>query len=231
MTTEFTGFSKELVTFYEELVQNNNRDWFKANKERYREVALYPICDFISALAPYLEDIAPFYIADPRPNGGSVFRIHRDVRFARDKKPYKEHLACQFRHQAGKDAHAPGFYLHIDLEGVRYGGGLWMPPAPKLAMVRASIDAQGDRWNSIKNDPDIKAEFGDIQGDGLKRAPKGYPIDHPDIEDIRRKTFFLMKRAPLDHIFSGDLVAEVAKSYEKMTPFMRFMTASVDLTF
>ncbi len=231
MSDDFKGFSKELVRFYEKLAQNNNRDWFQENKQRYREVALYPMCDFISAFAPRLEEIAPFYIADPRPNGGSVFRIHRDVRFSKDKKPYKEHLACQFRHQAGKDAHAPGFYLHIDLEGIRYGGGLWLPPPPKLAKIREAIDSHSKKWRAIRNDPDIISEFGEVHGDGLKTAPKGYDKDHPDIIDLRRKTFFLMKRAPLSTIFSEKLIDEVAETYTKAVPFMRFMTTAVDLSF
>lgn len=231
MSDDFNGFSKELIRFYENLSKNNDRDWFHKNKQRYREVALYPMCDFIAAIAPELEGIAPFYVADPRPNGGSVFRIHRDVRFSKDKKPYKEHLACQFRHQAGKDAHAPGFYLHIDLEGVRYGGGLWMPPAPKLAKIRETIDAHPKKWAAIRNDPEILEEFGEIQGEGLKTAPRDYDISHPDIVDLRRKTFFLMKRAPLSTIFSSQLVDDVAQTFAKASPFMRFMTTAVDLSF
>ncbi len=183
---EFHGFSDELLKFYQDLHENNDRDWFQANKARYREVALLPMCDFIETFAPRLDDLAPRYIADPRPNGGSVFRIHRDVRFSKDKKPYKEHLACQFRHQAGKDAHAPGYYLHIDLEGVRMGAGIWLPPAPKLNAIRKSIDEDPDRWNEIRNDPDIIEMFDGIHGDGLKTAPKGYAKDHPNIEDLRR---------------------------------------------
>ncbi|WP_169569251.1 DUF2461 domain-containing protein [Sneathiella limimaris] len=231
MNASFSGFSKDLIKFYEDLVQNNNRDWFQKNKQRYREVALLPMCDFIEAFAPYLEDIAPYYIADPRPNGGSVFRIHRDVRFSRDKKPYKEHLACQFRHQAGKDAHAPGFYLHIDLEGVRFGGGLWLPPAPKLAKIRAAIDEKPDQWHAITSEPSIMQEFGSVQGDGLKTAPKGYAKDHPDIIDLRRKTFFLMKRVPVETIFQPDFLEVVANSYRTASPFMKFMTTAVDLPY
>ena len=231
MSNEFKGFSKDLVKFYEELSQNNTRDWFQANKQRYRDVALLPMCDFISAFADRLEDIAPFYIADPRPNGGSVFRIHRDVRFARDKKPYKEHLACQFRHQAGKDAHAPGYYIHIDLEGVRFGGGVWQPAAPKLALIREAIDTNPKKWHAVRDDSKIIEEFGEIQGDGLKTAPKGYDKGHPDIVDLRRKTFFLMKRAPIEDLYSGKLLDDVAETYIKAVPFMRFLTTSVGLPF
>ncbi len=231
MSNEFNEFSKDLVTFYEELTQNNTREWFQKNKQRYREVALLPMCDFIQDFAEHLEDIAPFYIADPRPNGGSVFRIHRDVRFSKDKKPYKEHLACQFRHQAGKDAHAPGFYLHIDLDGVRFGGGVWQPPAPKLALIRQAIDEKPEKWHEVRDNADIIKEFGSVQGDGLKTAPKGYDKEHPDIVDLRRKTFFLMKRAPLKSIYSRSLIDEVASTYQKAVPFMKFLTTSVELPY
>ena len=231
MGDSFNGFSSDLVKFYEDLTANNDRTWFHANKQRYRDVVLYPMCDFISALAPMLEDIAPFYIADPRPNGGSVFRIHRDVRFSKDKTPYKQHLACQFRHQAGKDAHAPGFYMHIDLNSVRFGGGLWQPPAPKLALIRAEIDKNPEKWQSILDDEEFTAEFGGISGDGLKRAPKGYPIDHRHIEDLKRKTFFIMKSQPLKSIHSKNLVEQVADTFQKATPFMRYMTSAVGLPF
>ncbi|MEH6476925.1 MAG: DUF2461 domain-containing protein [Sneathiella sp.] len=231
MGDSFSGFSKEFVTFYEDLTQNNDRDWYHANKQRYRDVALYPMCEFISALAPYLEDFAPYYIADPRPNGGSVFRIYRDVRFSKDKKPYKEHMACQLRHQAGKDAHAPGFYLHIDLDGVRFGGGLWKPPSPKLALIRAEIDGKPEKWQAILDDEEFTSEFGEISGEGLKRAPKGYPIDHRHIEDMKRQTFFVMKRMPLATIHTENLVEEVAATLQKATPFMRFMTSAVGLPY
>ena len=106
------------------------------------------MCDFIEAMAPRLEAIAPMYVADPRPNGGSMFRIYRDVRFSRDPKPYKEHAACQLRHQAGRDAHAPGYYVHLALDGVRFGGGIYLPPAPILTKIRHAIDEKDANWNA-----------------------------------------------------------------------------------
>ncbi|MCR9214768.1 MAG: DUF2461 domain-containing protein [Proteobacteria bacterium] len=232
MSDSFPGFPKELISFYEDLIANNNRDWFNANKQRYKDVVVYPMCDFIEAMAPRLEAIAPMYIADPRPNGGSMFRIYRDVRFSRDPKPYKEHAACQFRHQAGKDAHAPGFYVHIALDGIRFGGGVWLPPSPILAKIRGAIDQQGKKWNALKQEESFAATFPEIYGDGLKTAPKGYPKDHPNIVDLRRKTFFVMK--PVDdikRITRPDFIDEVEETFQTATPFMRFLTNAVDLPF
>ncbi len=233
MTSNFQGFPKDFLRFYAELIENNNREWFNANKQRYKDVVVYPMCDFIEAMAPRLEAIAPMFIADPRPNGGSMFRIYRDVRFSRDPKPYKEHAACQFRHQAGRDAHAPGYYVHLALDGVRFGGGIYLPPAPVLAKIRHAIDEKGKEWKGIKADPDFRATFHEgIRGDGLKRAPKNFSIDHPEIEDLRRKTLFVMK--PLDdinRITRPDFVDEVEDAFNKATPFMRFLTNAVGLPF
>lgn len=231
MTSDFSGFSQSLLTFYEELAENNRRDWFNANKQRYKDEVVYPMCDFIAAVAPHLEGMAPFYIVDPRPTGGSLFRIYRDVRFSKNKTPYKEHLACQFRHQAGKNAQAPGFYVHIALDGVRFGGGVWMPAAPKLKLIREAIDEKQDTWLSITQDPDFLATFEGIRGDRLKRAPKGYEIDHPLIEDLKNKSFFIMKSAPVATIKSPDFLNEVVETFDRAVPFMRFLTNSVELPY
>ncbi|TNE38879.1 MAG: DUF2461 domain-containing protein [Alphaproteobacteria bacterium] len=232
MATDFKGFPKELLTFYAELKENNNRDWFNRNKQRYKDVVIYPMCDFIEAMAPRLEAIAPMYIADPRPNGGSMFRIYRDVRFSRDPRPYKEHLACQFRHQAGRDAHAPGYYLHIALDEVRFGGGIYLPPAPVLAEIRKTIDSEPEKWAAVKNDPDFLSAFDGIRGDSLKRPPKGYSADHPDIEDLKKKTLFITRKLPsIKGITSPNFIDQVDDALQKATPFMRFITNAVGLPF
>lgn len=231
MSSEFSGFSKDFVAFFKELKANNNRDWFAENKQRYKDVVQYPISDFIAALAPHLEDIAPYYVADPRPNRGSMFRIYRDVRFSKDQRPYKEHAACQFRHQAGKDAHAPGFYIHLENDKVRFGGGVYMPPAPKLALIREAIDENPEKWLGIIEDAEFIALFGEVNGASLKRPPKGYPADHPLIEHLKRKSFFIMHEIPAKRMHSKNLVEDVASTYQKAVPFMRFLTNAVELPF
>src|SRR3954470_13982118 len=97
MAAEFKGFSKDFFAFFKELKANNERPWFEENKERYKASVVAPISDFITAMSPRLAKISKHFIADPRPNGGSMFRIYRDVRFAKDKRPYKEHAAVHFR--------------------------------------------------------------------------------------------------------------------------------------
>src|SRR5258705_7380434 len=96
---EFRRFSPAFFTFFKDLKANNERAWFEANKERFRATVQAQMSDFIAAMAPQLQKISKEFIADPRPNGGSMFRIHPDVRFSRDKRPYKEHAARQFLHR------------------------------------------------------------------------------------------------------------------------------------
>ena len=117
--TDFPGFPKDFFVFYEQLQLNNNREWFNDNKNRYYESVANPISEFIVCMAPRLKTISAHYVADPKPHGGSMFRIYRDTRFSKDKTPYKTHAGVQFRHAAGKDARAPGFYVHLATDELR----------------------------------------------------------------------------------------------------------------
>ena len=132
-------FDTDLFEFLRELAENNNREWFLANKDRYRAAVQEPLLGFISDFAGRLHEISPNFIADPRSSGGSMFRIYRDVRFSKDKSPYKTHAAAQFRHRAGRDAHAPGFYLHLEPGSVFWGAGLWHPQRAVLYEIRNAI--------------------------------------------------------------------------------------------
>src|SRR5262245_16529190 len=107
-------FKPALFKFLKDLAKNNNRPWFEENKARFERDVRDPLLSFIGDFASPLAKISKHYLADPRPSGGSMFRIYRDTRFAKDKSPYKTHVAAHFRHSAGKDVHAPGFYVHLE---------------------------------------------------------------------------------------------------------------------
>src|SRR5260370_10119925 len=117
-------FSRDLFGFLEELRCNNRREWFEANRVRYERDVREPMLAFIADFAPRLRKISPQLIADPRPSGGSMFRIHRDLRFSPDKRPYKTHVAARFSHVMGRDVHAPGFYGHLEPSGVVSAAGI-----------------------------------------------------------------------------------------------------------
>lgn len=228
---EFTGFSSALFSFFSDLAVNNNRKWFTENKERYVADVVNPMGDFIEAMAPRLAALSPNYIADPRRNGGSMFRIYRDVRFAKDKKPYKEHAACQFRHHFGKDAHAPGFYVELSHKRVVIGAGSWLAPKGDLDKIRAAIVEKEANWSAVKDNKDLIETFGAIEGEALKRAPRGFDAEHPLIEDIKRKSFFVMQASSAEQAMQADFVDKVDKAFHAARPLMQFLCKSLDLEF
>ena len=227
----FSGFATEFFAFFEELSVNNKREWFEVNKPRYQAVVVDPMVSFIAAMASRLTGISPHFVADPRAHGGSMFRIYRDVRFSKDKRPYKDHAACQFRHAAGRDAHAPGFYVHLAPNEVIYGGGIWLPQGEPLARIRRAIAGDPEGWQSVIADKRLVASFGGIAGDGLKRPPKGYAADHRHIADLKRKSFFSMKHAGPKAAMSADFVDEVAETFRAATPLMKFLAGALDQSF
>jgi len=229
--SDFKGFSTDFFAFFNELAKNNNREWFTENKDRYRATVVEPICAFIEAMAPRLAKISSHYVADPRPNGGSMFRIYRDVRFSKDKRPYKEHGACQFRHEAGKDAHAPGFYVHLAPNEVVFGGGTWKPPKPELERIRHAIADGGAAWGKVVEDKALVDCFGTIMGDGLKRPPRGFDPDHRHIEDIKRQSFFAMRHTDADEAMRPDFADRVEHAFRSTTPLMRFLNKALDTPF
>ena len=222
-------FTPKFFEFYRALEKNNNRDWFNAHKSEYLQNVVEPMCAFIDAMAPRLQKLSPHFIADSRPYGGSMFRIYRDARYTGGKRPYKEHAACQFRHQQGRDAHTVGFYLHASTGEAVFGGGIWLPPNDELLKIRNTIVDNPHAWRRIKSSPAVKKYFGGISGDGLKRPPRGFDAEHEHIDDIKRKTFFLMRREPPEIILDDGFVREVEKTYKAAMPLMEYLCYAQDI--
>jgi uncharacterized protein (TIGR02453 family) len=231
MSQQFSGFPKELFTFLRQLAKNNNREWFHDNKPRYKQHIVEPMCEFISAMGVRFDKMQLCFTADPRPHGGSMFRIYRDTRFSKDKRPYKTHAACHFRHEAGKDAHAPGFYVHLEPGDVFFGGGVWMPPNPVLEKIRNTIVENPNAWKRIISNPTFKKRFGGIEGDGLKRPPRGFDKDHPFIEDLKRKSFFVTQSVNQSVAMSPKFIQEVERAFNTASPLMKYLLFSMGLPF
>lgn len=227
---DFAGFPEDFFRFFEELKQNNNRAWFTDNKPRYQASVVETIGDFIVAMAPRLRDISPHYVADPRPHGGSMFRIYRDTRFSKDKTPYKTHAGVQFRHEVGKDAHAPGFYVHLDPDGLFFGGGIWRPPNPVLNRIRDHIIDNARSWGRIRNAKAVR-ESGGIRGESLKRPPRGFDPEHVHIEDLKKKSFYVATEAPAAAVRGADFTDRVVEGFRTSAPMMRFVTDALELPF
>ena len=225
---EFRGFSPSFFAFFKDLKANNERAWFEANKERFRGILQVQMSDFIAAMAPELKKISKEFIADPRPNGGSMFRIHRDVRFSRDKRPYKEHAACQFRHRLARDVHAPGFYVHLAPGEVFVGGGLWMPESGALARIRGAITGKPAMWKKAVSAKAFTAHFGGLEGESLTRPPRGFDANHPLIADLKRKSFVATRISSERAAQSPAFVVEVAASFRTLGPMIEFLCAALE---
>ncbi len=227
----FAGFPPDFLGFFRDLAKHNDREWFAANKARYLASVQQPTLAFIAAMDIPLGRIADCFIADARPSGGSMFRIYRDTRFGHDKTPYKEHAACQFRHVAGKDAHAPGFYVHLEPKEIFFGGGIWRPPGPVLQQIREAIVADPERWRSATRSAGFRRRFDTIAGDSLKRPPKGFDPDDPLVEDLKRTSYFAVQKVEPSKIGGPGFVGEVSRAFQAMAPFMEFLTDALSLPF
>ncbi len=218
----------ELFDFFRELKLNNSREWFQSNKERYEQRVRLPLQRFIMDLEQPLRRISCHFRADPRPVGGSLFRIYRDVRFSPDKSPYKTYAGIQFRHERAKDVHAPGFYLHLEPANVFAAVGIWRPDSAALVRIRQAIAADPSAWIRVKTDPEFSREY-QLGGESLKRAPQGYDPDHPQIEDLKRKDFIAQVALSEDGACSPDFPDRFARLCAAAAPFMRFLTETLDL--
>ncbi len=226
MAKKSAHFDAKLFRFLGELAVNNDRAWFEENKPRYHREVRDPFLRFIADFAPHLAKITAHLVADPRPAGGSFFRIYRDVRFSKDKSPYKTHAAAQFRHARGKDVHAPGFYLHLDPTGSFVGSGIWRPDPDALKRIRAAIQATPKKWTKAK-----VADPWALSGDSAIRTPKGVDPDHPLIEDLKRKDFIAIARLSRKQVCSPDFLSYFAQLCRSATPLNRFVAEALGLPF
>jgi uncharacterized protein (TIGR02453 family) len=221
-------FGPLLFAFLRELQANNNRVWFLANKARYESAVRDPMLQFIADFGPRLHRISRHYIADPRPIGGSIFRIYRDVRFSSDKSPYKTNVGANFHHASAKDVHAPGFYLHLAPGEVFVANGVWKPDSKTASRIRDAIVAGPQAWTRAKSSQAFKAHCV-VGGDRLRRAPISYDPKHPLIEDLKLKDFLAMTTLSEADACSSDFIDRFQKACTAAAPFMRFLTTALDL--
>jgi len=229
-TNKFPGFPLGLLHFLNDLSKNNKRDWFQANKSRYETELLEPSLAFIEAMAAPLERISPHFCAVPKKMGGSLMRIYRDVRFAKDKRPYKTNVGIHFRHELGKDVHAPGFYFHIAPDEVFLGAGIWHPDSKTLGKIRKAIDKNPAAWKKAQGGKAFRDRF-EFRGDSLVRPPKGFNAEHPLIDDLRRKDHIGVYHLDHDALFDPAIVKEAAAAFRAAKPFMAFLCRAIGVKF
>ncbi|UCG53392.1 MAG: DUF2461 domain-containing protein [Candidatus Latescibacterota bacterium] len=223
-------FSRETFAFFRDLAQNNNRDWFLRNKPRYEQHVREPAQRFIIDFGRMLGDVSRHFRADPRPVGGSLFRIYRDTRFSKDKSPYKTFAGIQFRHKSGKDAHAPGFYLHLEPRNVFAGIGIWQPDSATLRQIRHYIIDNPSAWKRAVGSKSFTRRF-ELAGESLYRPPRGFDPDHPLIDDIKRKDFVALSRLGQQTVTRACFPEEFATLCRDGSSLVRFLCAAVGVPF
>ena len=223
-------FNAKLFTFLRELCENNHREWFHANKDRYKSEVRYPLLRFIEDFGKRLHKISPHFIADPRPVGGSLFRIYRDARFSQGKPPYKTNAGVHFRHAQAKDVHAPGFYLHLEPDCVFAGSGIWHPERETLAKIREAIVANPAKWKRATNGKIFKRTC-TLAGDSLKRAPKDYDPNHPLIEDLKRKDFLAHTDFTEEEVCAPDFMDRFTNACKASAPLVKFLARALALPY
>ena len=223
-----TYFNPAFFRFMKELKKNNNRPWFQANKERYEKIVRNPLLDFIGDLGPAMRKISPHLIVDNSPSGGSMFRIYRDTRFAKDKTPYKTHVAAHFPLSRQKDVHSPGYYIHFSPGEVFSGGGIWRPEMPVLNQIRAYLLNHPREWKSVLADKAFKKHC-TLEGEKLKRPPKGFPTDHELSETLKYKDFTFFTQFSEKDAFSPTFMDKFVESCAAAAPFMKFLASALKL--
>ena len=219
-------FTKDVFRFLKDLKANNDRAWFTANKERYEDLVKVPALRFIEDFAPHLKKISPHFNAGPR----SIFRIYRDTRFTKDKSPFKTHVGIQFRHDVGRDVHAPGYYFHIEPGECFTGLGLWLPDSRSLSAIRELIVEEPAMWKKASRNRRFASSL-EMSGERTSRVPRGFDPEHPLVEDLKWKDFIAGCSLPDSFVTSPDLPKELAKLFVAGTPFMEFLCKAVEVAF
>jgi uncharacterized protein (TIGR02453 family) len=210
-------FSPEFFKFLKALSRNNNREWFQNNKSRYEKFVLAPSLRFIRDASKELKTVSPYLVADPRPFGGSLFRIYRDIRFSKDKSPYKTHVAMEFWHRrSGKKAYA-GLYLRLTPGRSFAGAGIWHPDAPTLYKVRSAIVSRPEAWRKVKQ-AGLR-----IEGESLKRPPSGFDPAHPFIEDLKLKDLTTGVHFTDAQVIGAKFMKEFIRAGKTLNPLNKFL--------
>lgn len=226
-------FSKGVFDFLRELEANNEKAWWEDNKDRYLKVIREPALDFIADFGDRLQTISPHFRADTRVNGGSLMRPYRDVRFSKDKTPYKTNVGIQFRHALGKDVHAPGFYLHLQPGECFAGVGMWAPEPKVAKVIRQQIHDQPQEWSEVAHGTAF-SEVWNIAGDDaqLKRIPRDFDAEsHPHPNDLRLKSFIASRRLTQRDVTSSTFADDLIDDYSVAGPFTAFLCDAMGVAF
>lgn len=225
-----TYFTAKTFEFLLQLEANNDRQWFNEHKDNYELLVREPALDFIADMSRELPKISKHFYAIPKKTGGSLMRIQRDVRFSRNKLPYKTNIGIQFRHSLGKDVHAPGFYVHIEPENSFIGVGIWRPESSALKQIRNAIVDKEKSWLEASRNRRFKTHF-TPNGESLQNAPRGFDKQHPLLEDLKRKDFIAVSPLTNEQVTSPRLKQLAVTRFMAGSAYMRFLCQALNLNY
>lgn len=215
------------LNYIKKLQKNNNKLWFEENRHLFNEAKddfEKLVTDIITSFGKVDTDIAPLQAKD------CIFRQYRDIRFSKDKTPYKPHMGASFD-RGGKKSGFAGYYLHLEPGNkAMAGGGIWMPEAAQLKKIRQEIDYSWDEFQGIINQKDFKKIYGDL-ADGefkLSREPKGYEKDNPAIKYLKLKSLVAIQTLTDDNLVSEDLLQKILFAFTALMPLIKFINRSLE---
>ncbi len=212
-----------IFDFLKELAVNNNKEWFHDHKEKYQE-AKSAFEEYINKMIGIIHTLDPT-IGHPHAKD-CIFRIFRDVRFSKDKLPYKNNFGAYMAHGGRKSPYA-GYYLHIEPDNSFLGGGIYCPESNVLKAVRESIIDNASEYKAIIDEPEFKKVFPDIWGDKLKTAPKGFDKNDPNIELVRPKSYILFKQMSDKEIQAKNVEEKIEEIFSMMKPYNEFLNYAI----
>ncbi|MBI4428920.1 MAG: DUF2461 domain-containing protein [Ignavibacteriales bacterium] len=221
----FNGFPRKGIEFFKRLKRNNSRTWFEKHKDEYEAFVRMPMQSLVASLQPHFAQFAPEFEVNPRK---AIFRIYRDIRFSKDKTPYKTHTAAHFV-LSGKPKGflGSGYYMHIEPGEVFAGAGIYMPDGDQLKKIRSRVARAENEFLSIIEDRKFRRLFGKLEGDKLKRVPQGYDESHPMAQWIKFKQFFVGVSWEESRAYRKQLVGDLSNVFEMATPLVRFLNESL----
>jgi len=232
MTERFRGFSAGALTFLKRLKRNNRREWFLENRAAYDDDLIAPLRSLVEEMDVRFARFAPEIVGDPK---RSVFRIYRDVRFSKDKSPYKTNAGLWFQHRnashgVGSETHGAGagFYFHLEPGGSFVAGGIWMPPRPTLNAIRDAVAARPAEFSRIVSAPAFKRRFGTLSEEAmLKRLPRGFDPGHPAERWLRYQSFTVSAPLTDAQVLDAKLADRMEKGYQAMLPMVRWINRAL----